>query len=507
MGIDNIPLEVLGIIIGYLLLPEGQSDSGLDVELDDLRNARLVCRRWNSVASTHMFRNVALLHTPDGEDFTKFKQLVASSTVQHAARCVEIYSAPHHYPHDITQDRNYDVWDLWEDGDYEEFTSAIDCIAHLPKLQAVHIRFSDRCTGDPDHDYYWECGIESVSTRLHTLEAVFRAMQTRATREAGKHGNPVTSITSLTIQNLQNIPIPDFVSSDSFRSVAKGITKLRLLVAEEYNEAGPDYDLDCVERRTFEPWLQNSFLPLFANQLTSLHLAFNEHWGVAPGYFDGKNLFFPNLKTLTLGNFVIGHHNQFDWVLAQKSLETLRLNQCAIVSYLTFLHQSGLNQGQLRDWNTPIHDWKQYPEWSFGFDEGMSTFSFPGTWEAVFDSIRAELPNLVDFRMENPSRAGNHFNSAEYMRCMLTCLRYTTLDTGLLPSPWIQADDFTGKMHFGNNDPAVLPPEDRGKYQYVEKAELNRAKETLAGDLRAFKALVRAVEERRRQRGFHQIST
>lgn len=394
---------------------------------------------------------------------------------------------------------------------YEEFTSAIDSIADLPKLQAVHIRISDRCHGDPNYDYCWESGTELISTRLQTLEAVFRSIEARVAQKKADNGVEITTVTSLAIQNLQNNPLPDFIASDTFQSVAKNLTDLRLLVAEECNESGPDHDLGCEERRAFEPWLQNALLPVFANQLTTLHLAFNEYWGVTPGYFDGKGLVFPNLKTLTLGQYVIGHHDQFDWVLAQHSLETLRLDQCEIVTYLNFLHKSSTNEGQLAEWNVPTHDWIRYPEWSFGFGERETAFMFPGTWEAVFDNIRTQLPNLVDLRMENQDRRQGHaFNRADRMRCTLSCLRYITLDTGLLSSPWIAArvhgGDGPGDMAFGNNDPAVVPLAERDQNQYVPKATLDRVKETFEGDSRAFNDLVRSVETRRAQRGLYTLA-
>lgn len=142
-------------------------------------------------------------------------------------------------------------------------------------------------------------------------------------------------------------------------------------------------EFNCVYRRAFERWLQHSFLPPFASQLTSLHLAFRDHWGTAPGYFDGNGLLFPNLKSLTLGKFVIGHHNHFDWVLAQKSLEILRLDRCAIASYLAFSagsHDFGYQaeKGDIQDgdWVIPAHDWEQYPDWSFGFHRSDTTFRF-----------------------------------------------------------------------------------------------------------------------------------
>lgn len=221
---SSIPFEILAMILGCLLVPEGLSNSPYDVELSDLRNARLVCRRWNSAASSHMFRNVALLHSPDdNRDFTKFKQLVSSPTVQHAARYVEIYSAAHHYHNDVEKSRDSDVWFYWEqEGDYEELTSASNYIVDLPKLQGVHLHFSRNCVG-PDMDQFgWDEDAELPSSRFHTIKAAFEAIQTRAAlgHDNDTNGNTGT-VTALTIQNLQNKSYPDFVVSVLFRSVAK----------------------------------------------------------------------------------------------------------------------------------------------------------------------------------------------------------------------------------------------------------------------------------------------
>jgi hypothetical protein len=109
--------------------------------------------------------------------------------------------------------------------------------------------------------------------------------------------------------------------------------------------------------------------------------------GIAPAHFNRKGLKFPNLKTLTLGELVIGHHDQFDWVLAQKSLETLRLDRCFIVSHLC------ISSDQWDQWRVPTHDWHQYPESSFGFYGAEKIFGFSGTWETVYDRIRDGLPS------------------------------------------------------------------------------------------------------------------
>lgn len=110
----TIPNEILMNIIGFIATPEGWNKPGPDVNLNDLRHARLVCRRWHSIASNDMFPNIALLHTPDGEDFTEFEKLTSNPTVQDAARRAQIYSGPHHYPRCFADDRNCETWAPWE---------------------------------------------------------------------------------------------------------------------------------------------------------------------------------------------------------------------------------------------------------------------------------------------------------------------------------------------------------------------------------------------------------
>ncbi|KAK4182913.1 hypothetical protein QBC35DRAFT_509084 [Podospora australis] len=505
MDINGIPTEVLSLILGYLLVPEGEQHAkrGTTQDFQDLRAARLVCQQWNQLASRHMFRTLALLHHPDHDsEFEKWTEMTSSPMIQEITQRVEIYSGPHHFG-SVAEMSEWSHEEHWD-----EFTAAVDRIAELPNLSAVHIRFSDKCIGDPDGTNWPDEEAEEPEARLEILNAVFDAIDKRKTKiEARKNDSKASysTITSLTIENLQNKPIPEFISSDVFQSVLQDITELRLLVTNEYNEHGPDHDLYLPERCDFEPWLQTKFLPCFADRLTSLHLAFGENWGVAPGYFDGKGLLFPRLKSLTLGEFVIGHHDQFDWVLAHTTLETLRLHDCVIASYLTFQEDQGStanDRKQLSLWGIRTHDWHRYPAWAFGQGETNATFRFDGTWEQVFDKIRTSLPKLADFRMENSShRYGPHFNSTEEMRCSLTSLRYIVLDTGLLPSPWIKADNYTGALSFGNDDPEILPVEERAEpWHRRPGCELNRAQDTLKGDKRAFDELVSTVERRRRGR-------
>ncbi|KAK4170829.1 hypothetical protein QBC36DRAFT_341197 [Triangularia setosa] len=489
MGINVMPNQVLDLI--FQCLEKQPPDShwvrhlGAAVKQEALLNVRLVCRQWNALATKHLFRRVALMHNSNDPAFAKWNQMVTSTIVPGAAREVDIYSIQlpgrqgSHGGEEL--ERDYDIWKRWEDGDWPEFLSAVNGIAELPNLRAVNIIFSEGCEGSEERKFREEI-VENFWTRMHTIENVFKAILQRKALASAEDSSDLncSPITSLTMENLQNMRFDDFLTTDVFRSVVEDITELRLLVTHEYTEYGPDHDIYMKERHEFEPWLQKELLPCFASRLTSLHISFHENWGVAPGDFDGKGLQFPNLKSLTLSEYAIGHHDQFDWVLAQTTLETLCLDRCVIVSYLEY------HDDEIERWgNIPTHGWKR-------LSDEENVYSFSGTWETVFDGIRMGLNNLVQFRMRNVEDYDRKLRSADELGCCLTAMRYITFSSGMLPSPWLETRR-NGIMEYPE-----LPQEDAGDGS--ESPEVNRAKETHEGDMRAFKELVEAIEERARRR-------
>ncbi len=493
MPITDLPPEVLSLVLGQLFEYEDEEDPTSLMLYENLRNARFVCRQWNELAATHLLRTVTWDLTSEDETRSRkempWRPMVESATVQRVARNLVICSPPDDSEVEIDETSDIVDWVTEEDDDDTPAPSLFrigvhDCIAKLPNLKSLQISFAEGCLGDRKYEWWEEMDaeIELISHRLQTLKTVFRAIQNR--------GSFTSTICSLTLKNLQNVAITEFTSSDLYKDVIKDVTELHLMIAHEYREAGPDHDLDRIERQTYEPYLQKEFLPPLAHQLRSLTLTFKECWGVIPAYFDGKGLDFPNLRTLTLGEFIIGHHDQFDWVLAQKSLETLRLDRCFIVSHLR------VRNDQWDQWrrHIPTHDWHEYPEGSFGFD-GAHIFGFSGTWETVYDRIREGLPKLKEFCSEH-HEFRSAFDRRESMGASLSGFRYIAFNSGLCPTPWTEARDDMGEMEFGNNDPAVCPRYVTGDERYRCKQPLNLAKENELGDTRAFEDLLRAVRER-----------
>lgn len=218
-----------------------------------------------------------------------------------------------------------------------------------------------------------------------------------------------------------------------------------------------------------------------AANLTYLAIKFDQEWGVLPGQFDGRNLSFPKLESLALENYVLGHHDQLDWVLSQKTLKSLSLINPRIVSHIRVM------QSDIEEWHLRTDDWKQWPPGAFGFGSGSDTvFSFLGTWEAVFDSIRSALPNLVDFRLsDTPHRCPEIVNEG-------FPLRYIVFNVVMCPTPWIESED-EGEFEFAEYD---VEDEEDEKVQ-AELETLKPANKYESEDKRALEDLLKVVTGRR----------
>ncbi|KAH7252909.1 hypothetical protein B0J15DRAFT_559742 [Fusarium solani] len=395
------------------------------------------------------------------EDFESWHH---SLNLQNAAQQVH-HANIHSTPDDLALRRDYRVWQRWEekDGQYPAFETAINRITELPHLEALELRFSDRCQGIANKHPFSD-HVEEAESRINTLKAVFGALNKRA-------ANPKNSaVRSLTIENLQNLLIPNFTKSIAFRNVMKDVKELHLSIATEYNEHGPDRDVYKDKRQTFEPFLQTELLASIAQNLTALTLKFDQEWGTVPGQFDGRNLLFPKLESLTLENFVIGHHDHIDWVYAQRTLKSLHLKDVRIASHL-LVEEESIEKCGLR-----TEDWKSWPR-------------------AVFDSIRTSLSNLVDFRLYDQTYGVIDNNSKAFNKGV-SPQRYISFSEWILPSPWIEAESDGELPEFSEGWPEEELDDEKEEQMAAEDATLNPASSNEEGDKRALDELLEAVKQR-----------
>ncbi|KAJ4183300.1 hypothetical protein NW755_009790 [Fusarium falciforme] len=427
-------------------------------------------------------KSLTLAHTkPKGEDFESWHH---SLNLQNAAKQVH-HAIIHSTPDDLALRRDYKVWQRWEekDGQYPAFETAVNRITELPHLEALELRFSDRYEGITDKHPFSDHVAEAES-RLNTLKAVFGALDKRA-------ANPKNSaVRSLTIENLQNLPIPNLTNSNAFRNVMKDVKELHLSIATEYNEHGPDRDVYKDERQTFEPFLQTELLAPIAHNLTALTLKFDQEWGTVPGQFNGRNLLFPKLESLALENFVIGHHDHMDWVYAQKTLKSFHLKDVRIASHLLVEEES------IKKWGLQTDDWKSWPRGAFGHEaDNARVFTFSGTWETVFGSIRTSLSNLVDLRLYDQTYGVIENNSKAFSKGV-SPQRYIAFSEWILPSPWIEAESDGELLEFSEGWPEDELDDEKEEQMAAEDATLNPASINEEGDKRALDELLEAVKQR-----------
>ncbi|CAH0050871.1 unnamed protein product [Clonostachys solani] len=481
MELKDMPIEMIDTIIRHLFEHDDQWDAPGGENCIYIADARLVCRQWNSLASRHLFHALHLRHEPKWLE--RWNELMDMDVVKQCTKRVHIDSSPVPF-----KTRN-EFWVIYQkQGVYPAYTDALTRIIDLKNLTAVSFHYTKTCR--THEDLYYEEDVETESTRILNLFHFFHVLKRRMVESPN-----ASPIRSLTIENLQNLILPDLTSTDAFQSVMRELTSLHLVVGEERNSLDSEMMLDLhrPERLGFEPHLRNHWIAPIAGQLTSLTLMFQVCWGVMPAIFDTSDLYFPHLRVLHLGAYGIAYPNQFDWVLRNKGIQTLRLDRCFIGSYFRF------NNKLRQQWGIDNTGWVQLPKGSFGFgdDDDDEVFTFNGTWEDVFNSIREELPALTDFRFDYMYIPENEDYETFLRRPDLMkndkphAARYSAFDTGWCDG-WIANQ---GPMEFGDNNPSPSAPGPRPRYYNVVH-KLSREKETYEEDLRGLEALVAETRKR-----------
>ncbi|KAJ3537678.1 hypothetical protein NM208_g6213 [Fusarium decemcellulare] len=476
MELNQFPTEILNHILSYLLKPRDIPEHPLNLNLvQRICDARLVCRRWNEIARAHLYQTLQLGGIEDLY-LRQWNPQLSVEAARNAARHVIICTPPD-YLLDEIDDAS---WVESIQGGDDPFISAIYRITELPNLTALTLDFYPNHWYATDNEGDLQRFLVLKDIRKIIFNAVLESMVIRATNPDN------TTIRSLLISNMCEFPIPEITSSDLFKSATRNVESLHLMIKSTSAGLKRWFNLCTNEMRQFEPYLQLDLLPSLAHQLKTLTLSFSKHWGICSGSFDGRGLLLPRLETLTLGNYVIGGYKQFDWVLAHKTLRTLILDRCCIVSHLR------TDDDNAERWGLRTEDWKKWPPFAFAFPTPpIETFTFAGTWEPVFDNIRYHLENLVDFYFNWDTR-DPYFRRVGARRTELSPLRYIRFDFTECPGPWVDADE---DGHFGFAEHTAKYRSDPPLSE-EERLTLNPAETHKERDGRALDDLLRAVEDR-----------
>lgn len=423
----------------------------------DLMNIRLASKQLAAHSTRELFREVLL--TPEDESVESLASIAGDEHMRRMPRRVAIRSQAHAASWDITDGELFDILGDSEDDSDALRAVGLPALARLPNADAVEVEFSPACAGEDDSDR-WAGFVESLDQRREMLRLTLQAVADRAKvlveqEEEEEDGGAGRHVRSLTIINLQNDPDPDIARSESFRGVAGRLEELHLATCQQSIADGPDHDYDQVELLTFPPHLCADWLLPMSSNLRALSLYHSENWGPFPGRYDFSDLSFPNLETLSLGQYTIAHDDQLDWVFRQESLKTLILHNCMIVPRMRIWREDQEN------WKLSKQGWHALPR---GVEHGDGStraereaeeceFGYDGRWSRFFDRIGDELPSLVDFRFDFHGWCGSDAKDIIYsVRNRQGCgarvfpQRYIVFDRGLLPSPWLEAD------HDGENE-------------------------------------------------------
>jgi hypothetical protein len=389
----------------------------------DLSNVRLTCKTLKKHGSKELFRDIFV--SPSEEHMHSWNSISQDDVIRKIPRHAIIH----------TQSSIEDDSPGNEDQFSEEFEGALAALSRFPNLDSVEIGFTPQCAGAEKgmfHDV-----AEDVSEREEMFTLIFKAIMDRAADVKNR------TIRRLTIINLQNCHYPEFTSSDLFCDVMRQLEELHISITQEHNSAGSDHDHTKVELQTFPAYLCSDWLEPISANLRALSI-YNrtDNWGPFPGYFDPSGISFPKLEMLALGYYTLAHDNDFDWVLATKSLRKLILQNCMINSWIR------IESENMAAWEVRTHDWIKMPDESGG--GRYENFAYGGKWSQHLDRITESLPNLVDFRFEQQSPYGEPpYSVTDRNSCSVGIFpqRYICFDG----DHWLGAND-DGEMHSWLND-------------------------------------------------------
>lgn len=167
------------------------------------------------------------------------------------------------------------------------------------------------------------------------------------------------------------------------------------------------------------------------SSLQHLSLYSREYFGFYP-HLDLSNLYFPHLKTLSLGNFCFFHDHQIDWILKHgETLEEIYLDDCAILYDFCMMEENvaecGLPQNALVRRSG---------------DSISSYGSYAKRWHDIFDIFADKLPKLRHFRIGSTEwHIEVPFEEEGDIKVGLYRNRYMCCYDGYGPSPYMEGED------------------------------------------------------------------
>ncbi|CAI7679008.1 unnamed protein product [Penicillium pancosmium] len=391
----NLPSELLARTFSY-------------VNRSSLKSPRHSCRFISQLATDQLYRTVYL--KPDETSQNRLQEILNNPSLCQIPRKIYIDT--------VDESLNYDDGEeqKWPQG----WDNLVPQVKELSRLNAAVLCFDKGFTSDKTiSDFYNTYFPQTPQFRFQAMNKLFSLL------ESLRH-----PIQDLGIRNLQADNPKDPQTLAKMGKVLSGLLSLRLSITSETNEAAPEHDLELPEIHKFFKELPSTWLRPAAPSLQHLSLCTREYSGFYP-HLDLSNLFFPRLKTLSLGNFCFFHDSQIDWILKHgDTLEEIYFDDCAV-----------LYDFRMKEENV---DACAIPRHTLVRREGDDSLygSFEKRWHDIFDLFAEKLPKLRNFRIGCSKWYPDiPFEQERGIKVGLYYNRYMCCYDGYGPSPYMEGED------------------------------------------------------------------
>ncbi|KAL4744792.1 hypothetical protein BDW72DRAFT_212179 [Aspergillus terricola var. indicus] len=331
------------------------------------KSLRLVNRHLGEVGQQSVFETLVIQLTQDyyGYDLEKIIE-----RPEIAAHITKIYVN--------TYDPNEpELW-LGKDETSESLGVLLELLKQLPRLQSVVLRFHPEC---PEDDSWSETpqGEDFRQAAMQEALSAFAAMP---------------QLKELGLRDLWNVHDEDPEVVADRNTVLSRLESLRLNVinVNQGMQGSSDYHREAPQK--FWPSLPSIWLKPALSNLQHLTLYSTIYTGFFPRC-DLRDLHFPKLKSLTLGNHVFAHDSQLNWILSHSpTLSELYLDDCAI------LFEAAVFAEELERYETRQHT--ILPPSSFAPHPKLPAYklyaAYNTRWADYFRAFKDGLQHLRKFR-------------------------------------------------------------------------------------------------------------
>lgn len=379
-----------------------------------LANLRLASSRFNDIALSWKYKSIRL--EAFGPSVKRFINIAKSPKLRNLVREITI---------DTRVDFSYEYY-CNESYPYPTaFMNALPYLRYFSDVIALHIRFEEHCGGrddvgcdvDETHEFRYKVldTIFHCAAGLWTLEKQLKIDEVHDSEIYMDEGDEKCdysdqdpdfqgtcfALRELTIANLADYDDPNVTSSNAWKTIIAlpSLVDFRVFITTEENEASPESSVYLTEKYDFFGSLYRTWLtPNFAQNLRVLSMYYKGYWGWFPimDFRDcGEESPFPQLKVLSLGNYVFSHEWQIGWFSkigkenGSGGLEELYLDDCPILYHA---RQDDVCDGGYPDYNAVI---------SPGYNP--REFDLPLRWHNVLIHWKDSMKGLKVFRMGHGS--------------------------------------------------------------------------------------------------------